>query len=328
MRKMRQKSRIAAFLTALALMVMCAAPVGTAEAQYNYTVRIYAGQQGTISGSDYVEYGSLNYGDRVNFNLRDVKLKDGSKYYVKGIRLAGRDNNTVNRTSFQVDGDLDYVIAYGLLTDAVAYTIEYVDTEGNPLAPPETYYGNLGDKPVVAFLYIEDYRPEAYNLTKTLSANAADNVFRFVYTRVAASGPATPPVTDPANPPSDQIQQPGTIQQPDINPGGIPVVPVEEPNANADDGQGGENDNPGGVTNPDDNGNGDEQGDNNGGTQEIIDADVPLANGPGQNTPGNGILGGAIGVAIPTPVKVILALIVLAGIWYGGSSIRKKRREG
>lgn len=326
MRKMRQKSRIAAFLTALALMVMCAAPAGTAEAQYNYTVRIYAGQQGTISGSDYVEYGSLNYGDRVNFNLRDVKLKDGSKYYVKGIRLAGRDNNTVNRTSFQVDGDLDYVIAYGLLTDAVAYTIEYVDAEGNPLAPSETYYGNVGDKPVVAFLYIEDYRPEAYNLTKTLSANAADNVFRFVYTRVAVSGPATPPVTDPANPPSDQIQQPGTIQQPDINPGGIPVIPVEEQPGNADDGQGGENDNPGGVTNPD--GNGDEQGDNNGGTQEIIDADVPLANGPGQNTPGNGILGGAIGVAIPTPVKVILALIVLAGIWYGGSFIRKKRREG
>ena len=34
---------------------------------------------------------------------------------------------------------------------------------------------------MVAYHYIEGYQPQAYNLTKTLSANEAENVFTFVY---------------------------------------------------------------------------------------------------------------------------------------------------
>ena len=64
----------------------------------------------------------------------------------------------------------------------VAYTVQYLDENGNELAPSNTFYGSIGDKPVVAFQYIEGYLPQAYNLTKTLSANEADNVFPFVYT--------------------------------------------------------------------------------------------------------------------------------------------------
>jgi predicted nucleic acid-binding Zn ribbon protein len=171
---------------------------------YTYTVRFYSGQQGTFGGSEVVTYENLNYGDRVTFQQSSVTLKDGSKYYVKGIRESGKDNSTAVATSFVVTGDQDYVVAYGILGSAVAYTVQYQDASGNTLAEPETYYGNVGDKPVIAYLYIEGYQPQAYNLTKTLSEDASENLFTFVYTPVAsqiyyvASTPVPTPTPSPA----------------------------------------------------------------------------------------------------------------------------------
>ena len=47
--------------------------------------------------------------------LREMfHLNENSKYYVKGIRLSGRDNNTVAQSAFLVSGDQDYVVAYGI----------------------------------------------------------------------------------------------------------------------------------------------------------------------------------------------------------------------
>ena len=291
-----------------------------AEARYNYTVRIYAGQQGTISGGEYVEYSGLNYGDRVNFNLRDVQLKDGSKYYVKGIRPAGRDNNTVGMTSFPVTGDADWVIAYGLLTDAVQYTVRYVDTEGNELAPDEHYYGNVGDKPVIAFLYIEGYRPNAYNLTGTLQSDASKNVFTFVYTRIGeggtGEGPETPEVT-PGTTEPDRPEQPDTEpERPNINPGGIPVVPAQEQQPAQDDGQGGDGDDETDI--PDENVPLDEP-------EEIVDVDEP-------EVPLNNfveIMNEAHILGVPVWAELLLLLLVIAmaayGIWYANEK-RKERR--
>jgi predicted nucleic acid-binding Zn ribbon protein len=171
---------------------------------YTYTVRFYSGQQGTFGGSEVVTYENLNYGDRVTFRQSSVTLKDGSKYYVKGIRESGKDNNTAAATSFVVTGDQDYVVAYGILGSAVAYTVQYQDANGTTLAEPETYYGNVGDKPVIAYLYIEGYQPQAYNLTKTLSEDASENLFTFVYTPVesrtyfVASTPVPTPTVSPA----------------------------------------------------------------------------------------------------------------------------------
>lgn len=48
----------------------------------------------------------------------------------------------------------------------------------------ETAEGNV--VPVAAFRYIEGYEPRAYNLTKTLVSNEAENVFTFVYFPVPA----------------------------------------------------------------------------------------------------------------------------------------------
>lgn len=209
--------------------------------QYTYTVRLFAGAQGTIdgdrvcriqgqtipgsSGAVY-EIKGLHYGEQITFNVQNgVTVGADSKYYVRGIRQSGEDNSTVGNLSFTVTGDQDYVVAYGIKGDTVAYTVNYLDESGNALAPSETYYGNVGDKPVVAYQYIEGYQPQAYNLGKTLSADVSENVFSFIYTPI------------PVNVRVDYVTVPGQPQPPAVQPEvpeepqpGIPVIgPEPEP---------------------------------------------------------------------------------------------------
>lgn len=192
------------FLLALCLSVLVASPIHikAAEGGYTYQVRIFAGAQGSIDGKDMVVYEGLDGTEsgRVTFNQSRVTLKDSNKYYVRGIRESGRDNDEIlSLASFVPTEDKDYVVAYGILGDAVMYTVEYVDEAGNTLAPAGTYYGNVGDRPVVAFTYIEGYQPQTYNLTGTLDRDASQNVFRFIYTPIAqAVTPAPEGGTIPA----------------------------------------------------------------------------------------------------------------------------------
>lgn len=149
---------------------------------YTYKVTLSAGNKGTINGQNKIEQTNIASGSTVTFNLNDIQVTD-DKYYVKGIRLSGRDNNeTLAAPSFTVDKDADYVVAYGIKGNMVAYTVNYQDTSGKSLAESQTFYGNVGDKPVVAYRYIENYIPDALALTKTLSDNESENVFTFTYT--------------------------------------------------------------------------------------------------------------------------------------------------
>ena len=210
---MRRICQILTGFLSLCLMIsLCGLDVRAAEQQrYTYQVTFYTGNHGTFTGaghvnvdngktgSDYqvraggssIVVSGLQIGDRVNFDAAmdgAVSLGENSKYYVKGIRLSGRDNDTVGMSSFEVKGDQEYVVAYGIRGDMTSYVVNYQDVNGNTLAPSRTYYGNVGDRPVIAFLYMEGYEPQAYNLTRTLSANAAENVFTFTYARVTAGG--------------------------------------------------------------------------------------------------------------------------------------------
>ncbi len=121
----------------------------------------------------------LSYGDYVNV-FDAVKSIDTSttKYYEKGVRFTGSDDITVE--NFQVVGDADYVVAYGVLSDPVEYTVQYVDQNGNKLASDGKYYGNAGDKIIVASRQIDGYLPDANNKAMTLSKEK-ENVFTFVY---------------------------------------------------------------------------------------------------------------------------------------------------
>lgn len=148
---------------------------------YTYKVTLSAGNKGTINGQDKIEKADLFSGSIVTFNLNAVQVTD-DKYYVKGIRLSGRDNDeALASPSFDVTGDADYVVAYGIKKDMVAYTVNYQDASGKALAESQTFYGNVGDKPIVAYQYIENYIPDALALTKTLSNNESENVFTFTY---------------------------------------------------------------------------------------------------------------------------------------------------
>lgn len=175
-----------------------------------YTATVYGGNQGTVNGEDSVTLGPVTLGETVDFSELTVEVPAGSKYYAKGVRLAGLDNvrsdknrngqttageMTVMAATVQTDGrlagtatiteDTDFVVAYGILANRVAYTVTYTDADGNELAPARTFFGDIGDVPATAPVYIEGYLPDASLLTKTLVEDESQNVFPFVYTRLA-----------------------------------------------------------------------------------------------------------------------------------------------
>lgn len=212
------------------LMALCLVlglfPVKTLAEEYTYQVTFYSGNQGTFNGSeglsvdnhssgseytveengDEITVSGLKQGDIVSFDVQAgaVQMSDDSKYYLRGIRQSGRDNDTVQTSAFRVDGDAEYVLAYGIRGNQTGYTVNYQDAQGNELAPSRTYYGNVGDKPVVAYLYIEDYNPQTLALTRTLSENEAENVFTFVY---------TPVPTEVITEPGDTIKNTTTVTE-------------------------------------------------------------------------------------------------------------------
>lgn len=258
-------------LSAIIALALCVMPVFASDLtprveDYTYTVRIYAGNQGSFDGGDVLEFTGLKAGDVVPFDFGSVTLKNADKYYVSGIRESGKDNYDPAHpqvSAVTVKGDADYVVAYGIKGSSVAYTINYISITGQTLLPSATLYGNVGDKPVIAFKYIENYYPNAYNLTKTLTDNAAENVFTFIYQSTQpggngnvnetpdgtagvpgqAEGAAGVPGVTPGTPgeisgipggenggagnlPSNPDEVPETI---DIDPGDAPLAPGADP---------------------------------------------------------------------------------------------------
>lgn len=193
MKKLRQ---ILTFVVAFSMMFQCSLLSVFADDEYTYTVTFYAGNQGTFAdGAGKIVMSNLKYGAFVSFDVQKdgvVTLNNSDKYYVKGLRKSGRDNSETDeleasRYSVTVKDDADYVVAYGIKGNQVAYTVNYQDANGKELLASNTYYGNVGDKPVVAYQYVEGYTPQALALTKTLSENSAENVFTFRYTPIGTT---------------------------------------------------------------------------------------------------------------------------------------------
>ena len=189
-----------------------------------YRVTVYAGNQGKVSLGDAgqaAESVQLDPAVRLN-GVADFSgieyTVENEKYYAKGIRVAGLDNvrsdkntdtvdaegNPVNtagvdtmlyavptpdgglgNTSAPITEDTDFVVAYGILANRVAYTVNYVDADGNPLMDSQTFFGDIGDRPATTPVYIENYLPQASVVLLTLSEDEAKNVITFRYTRLA-----------------------------------------------------------------------------------------------------------------------------------------------
>lgn len=252
----------------------------------------------------------------------EVTFDVESKYYIMGSRESGRDNSE-RVGSMLVQGDRDYVAAYGLMKDSVEYTINYVDGDGNTLRESEKYRGTIGDKPVVAYQYVEGYQPQAYNLTKTLSANAAENIFTFIYTAV------TTPVNVVVIP-----GQPAEPLPPEPDQNVVDVVEGEEgPEEPGPEVPGPEVPGPGEEDLPD------EPVPQVPGPEETIDLDDqnvpqnPFEDGGEGDASGSGIInmvmGNAFLVKMPMPVRVIVLCVLVAllggGIWWLISCVRRKK---
>lgn len=211
-----------------------------------YRVTVYSGNQGTFAdGETQVVFEDQKPGDTFSFEGITLEVPESSKYYAKGVRLAALDNvrSDKNRDGKNIAGtethlyanvaadgklvgsapiteDTDFVVAYGILANRVAYTVTYTDTEGNQLAEPQTFFGDIGDVPATAPAYIEGYVPDAALLTKTLVADESQNVFPFVYTKLASGqtteqDPNTGDVTiNTPNGPTGPIYNPNTGRRP------------------------------------------------------------------------------------------------------------------
>ena len=186
-----------AALVALALAVLLA-PASAFADDYTYEIRVWDGNQGNVTalgeGADnsagpYATITGIEYGDYVVLHNRfDVAMGD-NKYYQKGYRVSGTDNQKDGGSNL-VDGvtvteDMDFVVAYGMVGDQASYTLRFVEYgTGRELAAPVTRYGNKGDRPVVAFEYIDGYRPRYRNITGTLG-DEGTNDWTFEYIPLA-----------------------------------------------------------------------------------------------------------------------------------------------
>lgn len=324
---------------------------------YTYTITFYAGNQGEfaeaeavpentaerlsveglsvsnpeaviVQSGDKIVVSGLHAGDEVGLTAQSaIDMDTTGKYYVKGIRLSGRDNNTVAASAFTVKGDADYVVAYGIKGNQVGYTVHYQDKQGNLLAPSETFYGNVGDKPVVAYKFIDGYAPQALGITKTLSANAAENIFTFVY----------------ENMPTPDIQQVVTEEVvttvETIVVDGVTVVVPEGTNTDTETGDGTGTGESGTDVDGSETGNAEENDDsgsvNQGGEEsEILDLDdeeVPLADqqtdGDSQTVLEDAQMAVYVGLAAAAAAVFLIIVFVLLAMKKRGKDAQEETQE-
>ena len=258
---------------------------------YGYKVTLYTGNQGTINSQNKTSI-NVSKGQMVSLDLSQIELRQDSKYYVKGIRLSGHDSvDNLDPATFVVNGDLDYVVVYGVKGNQVAYTVRYVDENGKQLSEDTILYGNVGDKPVVAYKYIDSYIPQAYALTKTLVENEKENVFTFTY-------------------------KPGETGEIIENTNIVTTVISTTPSTNANQGNNGTGNATGGTQN------------NDGDTTTAGDEDVPqgLVDLDDEDTPKSNIsVNNKKNSSTPIYAGIAISLAAIVGIIVAFMTIRKKR---
>jgi len=267
------KKRLLVFTLILSVLmivssVSCVFADDSARESYGYTVKVYAGEQGTFTDSKLgvissdgkiITINDVTPGSSLTINegTTGLKLNKGSEYYVRGFRIAGHDNDELVANIPAVNADASYEVSYGLKGNMVKYTIMYLDENGDELQASNEYYGMVGDKPVVSYLYIDGYQPNAYNLTKTLVADESQNIFGFSY----ISNPEGTTVVETAD---GNNSQAGARNAANGQTAGANAA-ANDANANA----------PATIVDLDDNAT--PQAENAGGTSDIAETDTPKA---------------------------------------------------
>ena len=183
--------RIKCLVTAALILSLVLGLGVTAAAATSYTVTFAGGKYGEDKGTVKVAAGSTIYPSSM------APQSDYDKYLFTGYHVAGQEGV---RGAVTVNKDMVLVATYGMAGSLVQYTIHFKeygtnkdlkDANGNSSI---TYYGNIGDKPLAAYVYIEGYERQAYNITGTLVDGTNDWTL-YYYPIVAAPTP-TPVVVN------------------------------------------------------------------------------------------------------------------------------------
>ena len=171
------KKIIFIFSAILTVIMIFAALPFTAFADDVYTVRVFAGEQGTIGGQTYIEVRKA-YGEYFEFDYQSEVQVNGTldedgqiKYQVLGIRETGKED--LHATTFMVTGDIDLVVAYGLTGNLVQYTVHYM--YGTTELGSDSYYSYDGERAIAAAKYFDGYIPLYRNITGTVRSGQSND---------------------------------------------------------------------------------------------------------------------------------------------------------
>lgn len=174
-------------------LAMAASLMGTVKAEdTRYKVKFDLGNGGSYGCSVQNDAsGTYDYKDTIT---TAPTVTCTGKYYSSGWHESGIED-LVAVAGAEVTKDVVYLPVYRILGNTVDFTVHYVDAKGNTVAPDQTFTGNIGDKVIIPYLYVEGYHPKnAYNISYTLSDDPAKNEFTFVYAKLTGGtipGPVT-----------------------------------------------------------------------------------------------------------------------------------------
>ncbi|MBQ1477603.1 MAG: MucBP domain-containing protein [Erysipelotrichaceae bacterium] len=149
-----------------------------------YKVTVSGGLYGKLSYKGGEKKDLIELDDQTSFNPNDFEVTvTDDRFYFKGFHLSGIEGALAGAQELKEDSI--YVASFGMKGDLIEYYVEYVDEEGHELHPKRTLHGNEGDKPVIAYEYIDGYLPQTYNFTGTLKKGET-LTFTFVYKKAPA----------------------------------------------------------------------------------------------------------------------------------------------
>lgn len=171
----------------------------SASEPFTYKVTIDGGLHGQVNSKDQIVE-KFTPGEQFNPSNYNVTVinPEGKTYYFKGFHVSGQMEETKTDVfkpigAFNVNKDIIIVATYGVAKTLTNYYVNYVDADGNVLLPRRTFQGNIGDKPVISYEYINGYLPNTYNYTGTIveedtEAGVKPLEVTFVYTRIPGGG--------------------------------------------------------------------------------------------------------------------------------------------
>ena len=162
-----------------------------ADEKKTYTVTVSAGlhgmlvdEKGNKTKQITVEIGA---DEGWMWNPNDYEIKEENideNYYFMGYHIAGIEGVVGAQT---ITHDIVFVASYGVENNLVKYYVNYVDEDGKGIGPVrKVYKGNVGDKPVIAYIHINGYAPLVENYTVTLKEDETIEL-TFIYRRVKSN---------------------------------------------------------------------------------------------------------------------------------------------